>query len=83
MVREKLAANERIRATQIELGLDDESSLPFLCECDDLSCRTIIRLTAAAYGEARATPHRYVVAAGHPYEGHTVASGEAYVVVEA
>lgn len=77
----KAAANERIRATQIELGIDSGNPLPFLCECDDLTCRAIIRLTAALYGEARAGG-RFVVGEGHPAGGRIVEAGDGYMVVE-
>jgi hypothetical protein len=81
MRRAKVEANERIRATQVELGIDDGSSLPFLCECEDTACRAVIRLTATAYSEARAAG-RYIVAETHPGGGRVVASGEGYAVVE-
>jgi hypothetical protein len=77
----KVEANERIRATQEELGIDHGRPLPFLCECDDVACRTIIRVTAADYGDAREAG-RYVVAEGHPGIGRVVSGGEGYAVVE-
>jgi hypothetical protein len=77
----KAEANERIRATQMELGIDNGNLLPFLCECNDATCRAIIRLTATAYGEARAGG-RFVVDEGHPAGGRVVEAGQGYVVVE-
>jgi hypothetical protein len=77
----KIEANERIRATQEELGIDSGNPLPFLCECDDDACRTIIRVTAKAYTEARSSG-RFVIADGHPGVGRVVASGDGYAVME-
>jgi hypothetical protein len=83
MVRqEKVAANERIRETQAELGLGDGDRLPFLCECEDVACRTLIRLTSAEYREVRAGPDRFVLVEGHPHEGRIVSGGEGYLVAE-
>jgi hypothetical protein len=77
----KVEANERIRATQEELEIDDGNRLPFLCECADAACRTIIRVTASEYGDARASGW-YVVASGHPGVRRVVSGGEGYAVVE-
>jgi len=77
----KVEANERIRAAQEELGIDDGNRLPFLCECDDSACRTIVRVTAAEYVEARSSGW-YVVATGHPGARRVVAGGDGYAVVE-
>jgi hypothetical protein len=45
-------ANERIRDVQQELDPPLER-VPFLCECDDPSCRDPIRLTAGEYERVR------------------------------
>ena len=78
----KVEANDHIRKTQAGLGLGDDDRLPFLCECDDVTCRSLIRLTAAEYAEVRVSPNRFVVVEGHTYAGRAVMSGEGYVVVE-
>jgi hypothetical protein len=77
----KVEANERIRATQEELGIDNGNRLPFLCECDDAACRTIIRVTAAEYAQARSSG-LYVVATGHSGAPRVVSDGDGYAVVE-
>ena len=82
MLSEKIQANEHIRAKQIELGLGNGDRLPFFCECHDIACRSLIRLTAAEYGEARAAPGRWVVLEGHRYVGRVVSAGEGYVMTE-
>jgi hypothetical protein len=79
---EKVAANERIRETQADLGLGDGDRLPFLCECDDVRCRTLVRLTVAEYRGVRATAGRGVVIDGHPHNGRVVSSGPGYLVAE-
>jgi hypothetical protein len=63
---EKVEANETLRARQTELGLPPEQALPYLCECDDVTCRSIILLTAAEYADIRASDGRCVCAEGHP-----------------
>jgi hypothetical protein len=83
VVSEKVAANEEIRETQVRLGLGDGRSLPFLCECDDVSCRSLVRMTAQTYAETRAVPTRRIVADRHPCDGSIISRGPGYVVVEA
>ncbi len=83
MVSKKIAANEEIRETQVRLGLGDGRSLPFLCECDDVLCRSVVRLTAEVYAEARAVPSRQIVAEGHAFGGTIVSRGHGYMVAEA
>jgi hypothetical protein len=82
MVPEKVEANERIRATQRELGLGDGDRLPFLCECRDTACRALVRLTVAEYAEVRAAAERCLVVPGHPHTGRIVLSGPGYVIAE-
>jgi hypothetical protein len=83
MLREKVEANERIRTAQIELGIGDGDRVPFLCECDDVRCRSLIRMTTAEYGEARATATRCVVLEGHAGgDGRVVKVGEGYILLE-
>jgi hypothetical protein len=83
VLREKVEANERLRADQQRLGLLSADRLPFLCECDDVQCREIILLTDAAYGDARSSATRHVCVEGHPHEGRVIAVGEGYVIAEA
>ena len=82
MVWEKVAANEEIREAQIRLGLGDGRSLPFLCECDDVLCRRVVRLTAEEYAETRAAQSRQIVSEGHSFVGTIVSRGPGYVVAE-
>jgi hypothetical protein len=58
-------ANERIRVVAEATELGDDALLPFLCECADLQCTTILQLTGREYEEARANPRWFVKAHGH------------------
>ena len=82
MLSEKVDANDRIRAKQTELGLPGDDALPFLCECHDVTCRALVRLTGAEYAEVRSSPGRCVVADGHPHGGRVVITGNGYVVAD-
>ena len=57
-------ANEQIRARALELGFSGQRS-PYLCECDDRSCTTILLLTQEEYEDVRSSSRRFVVASGH------------------
>jgi hypothetical protein len=39
--------------------------VPFLCECSDPSCRTVLRIRWPEYADIHEHPYRYVVAPGH------------------
>ena len=73
-------ANERIRAAERELEppLD---RVPYLCECDDVRCRELIRLTAAEYERVRADGDTFAIAPGHSSQGDVIEEGEQYLVV--
>lgn len=75
-------ANELIRESQVELGVDG-GRLPFLCECEDERCRTVVQLTAGEYEHVRAEPTHFLVAAGHPASGgHSIEQHDGWCVVE-
>jgi hypothetical protein len=73
--------NEQIRQVQRELELPDRP-MPFICECDDVACRTIVRLTAAEYERIRSDSRRFLVSTGHSTEGRIVEHCDGYVVSE-
>jgi hypothetical protein len=89
---EQVARNDAIfreASEQIERvaqQLDGTEHVPFICECADLSCREIVRLTLFEYEDIRSSPVRFVVTAGHELEGteleEVVARHPEYVVVE-
>jgi hypothetical protein len=73
-------ANEAIRATERELGppLD---RVPYLCECDEVDCREIIRLAAPEYERIREDGATFAIAPGHHSEGDVIEEHEDYLVV--
>jgi hypothetical protein len=77
-------ANEDIEAAAIAYGV--QMAVPFLCECADPSCRTLVRLTLAQYEEVRAESRRFLNVPGHEAAAHgmadVVAEREGYVIVE-
>jgi hypothetical protein len=79
-------ANERIRDVASKLDLDEEGLLPFLCECADLGCTTIVQLSAAEYEEIRADPTWFVNALGHEVSAkgwaQVVREHDRYAIVE-
>ncbi|HYY33741.1 MAG TPA: hypothetical protein VE693_09220 [Gaiellaceae bacterium] len=75
-------ANEQIQEKVRELGTWEESS-PYLCECEDPGCTTVVLLTAAEYEDVRSESRRFVVAPGHE-DGDVRVLGEhgAFTVIE-
>jgi hypothetical protein len=57
-------ANERIEDVAVAHGLDHHP-VPFVCECADVSCVTVLQLTLEEYRRVRADDRRFVVAPGH------------------
>ncbi len=58
------SANEQIEESADRLGLGDER-LPFLCECADLRCTAVIRLSRDEYEEVRSDARLFAVLPGH------------------
>ena len=56
-------ANERIRDRAADHDVTE--SIPFLCECAEPSCTTIVRLPLAEYERIRADPTWFFNATGH------------------
>jgi hypothetical protein len=79
-------ANERIESCVDSMdGPVDDGPLPFLCECSDVTCTAIIRLTRAEYDALRGDPTRFATVPGH--EGHeswarVVEETDRYAVVQ-
>ncbi len=77
-------ANEQIESRADELEFEDP--IPFLCECGDPACHTIVRLSADDYAAVRRSATWFLVEPGHervaePY-GEVVSRRDGYVVVE-
>ena len=77
-------ANERIE--QAARQLDHAEHVPFICECADLSCREIVRLTVSEYEDVRSSPVRFALMPGHDLQASefeaVIARRPGYVVVE-
>lgn len=57
------SANEGISAAARAEGI--EEPVPFICECADPACRTMVTLTAAEYAEIRQDPRHFWNVPGH------------------
>jgi hypothetical protein len=57
------AANERILGSAREYNVTE--AIPFLCECADPACTSIVRLSAEEYNRIRADPRRFFGTPGH------------------
>ena len=73
-------ANERIRATEQELDPPLER-VPYLCECDDVECRGLMRLTAPEYERVREDGATFAVLRGHSSDGDVIEEHDNYLVV--
>ena len=59
-------ANERLEQKARELvGADDESLVPFLCECPRRDCMHVVLLKLAEYEQVRAVPEQGLALVGH------------------
>jgi hypothetical protein len=79
-------ANDGIETAANGYGLEADRRVPFLCECSDARCTTVIRLTLEEYRRVRSSPRRFAHAVGHEpsVEGavRLLESHEEYIVVE-
>lgn len=71
----------------IERGLwppDRSEPVRFRCECSQMDCHTIVRLTLPEYEYVRDNPRRFVIASGHemPEAEEVVERHDDYLVVE-
>jgi hypothetical protein len=79
-------SNEQLQAAATSLGFARDALTPYLCECADLRCTTVLKLTADEYESVRRSPVRFITAHGH--EGgpadwtRVVEEHERYTVVE-
>lgn len=75
-------ANEQIDEKVQELGSLDRSA-PYLCECEEERCTTVVLLTAAEYGHVRSGSRRFVVAPGHEDgDSRVVDQHDGFTVIE-
>lgn len=79
-------SNEQLEGFSEELGFDPDELRPFLCECADPTCTTVMQLTGTEYEQVRRSPVRFAYA--HAHEGaaggwtRVVEEFERYTVVE-
>lgn len=80
------AANEEIASVAGEHGLDEDRSVPFICECSDRRCTQLIRVPLDEYRSVRRNPRHFIHAKGHeafvPSAVRTVRECGDYAVVE-
>jgi hypothetical protein len=57
-------ANEQIHGKVLELDAQDGRA-PYLCECEDERCTTVVLLAAQEYEDVRSGSRRFLVAPGH------------------
>ena len=79
-------ANEEINDVGQSFDRPDDELLPFLCECADMSCTEVLRLTPVEYEAIRRDPTHFINAHGHVRNakgwGRVVAEFDRYTVVE-
>jgi hypothetical protein len=77
-------ANEHIQDRAEQYGL--EGLVPFICECAEESCTTIVPLTLEEYSHVRADSTHFLNVPGHQVagQGHVrvVEEHDRYVIVE-
>ena len=78
-------ANERIEAFAESMEAKQHGPLPFLCECADLTCTEIIRLTGSEYEALRRDPRRFATVPGHEGDevwARVVEENDRYATIE-
>jgi hypothetical protein len=78
-------ANEKLeRGAREILQGDEDSPVPFLCECPRQDCTQVVFLTLAQYEEVRAGARRGLSVVGHddPSVERVVEEGDGYVITE-
>jgi len=76
------AANEQIHDKVVELELAERRN-PYLCECEDERCTTILLLTSEEYAAVRSSPRRFFVAPDHQSPDEVVvAEHDGFTTVE-
>ena len=78
-------ANEQINAKASEYGMEEEQMVPFICECADEHCTTIVPLLLGDYEDVRTDSRQFLTAFGHErFEGQDaeiVATNHTHLVV--
>jgi hypothetical protein len=58
-------ANEQLRRDWADLQRNPRDEVLFVCECGDLKCQEVIRLTLAEYEDVRADANTFAISNGH------------------
>ena len=58
-------SNEQLESFSEQLGFEPDELRPFLCECAETTCTTVLQLTGTEYEQVRRSPVRFINAAGH------------------
>ena len=58
-------ANERLLAA-VGDRIDDGRAIPFLCECIDPECRSMVQLSIEQFRDLRESDTRFAIVTGHP-----------------
>jgi hypothetical protein len=72
-------ANEQIRKAEERFDPPVER-IPYICECDDTSCRELIPLTRDEYEAVRSDPTHFVLRRGHSTQGTIIEERDDYVI---
>jgi len=77
-------ANAQIAAKAESLHFEMAGGFPFLCECSDLGCTMIIRLSLSSYRAAKAHDGAFILVPGHEdaQVEHVVAGSNGFILVE-
>jgi hypothetical protein len=76
------AANEQIHDKVVELELAERRN-PYLCECEDEHCTTVVLLTSEEYAAVRGSPRRFLLAPDHQSpDDRVVAEQDRFTTVE-
>ena len=79
-------SNEQLLAVSEALDFGSDELLPFLCECADVECTTIVQLTGREYERVRRSPVQFINARGHEENAHgwarVVDEFDRYTIVE-
>ena len=76
-------ANEKLRE-RFERDQDEETRLPFLCECANTRCTRVLTLTLEEYAAVRAHPARFLTLPEHeePETEVVVCEEQRYQIVQ-
>ena len=79
------SANEHIDAFAKSIDGTADGTLPFLCECADVTCTEIVRITSSEYEALRQDPAWFATVRGHEGDeewARVIDLNDRYAVVE-